>query len=89
MFCEIICKVTGITHPVAKGNRNWNVFSCDWDSTCHAIRGSRRCDEWVIYRDLRDYYLSRGSDFCRIYLNERLTVVGLFILAGMTDNRYK
>ena len=41
MFCEIICKVTGITHPVAKGIAIGNVFLIAiGTATCDAIRGS-------------------------------------------------
>ena len=43
MFCEIICKVTGITHPVAKGLQ-WNVFHAIGTARANTIRGSRRCD---------------------------------------------
>ena len=66
MFCEIICKLTGITHPVAKG--------IAIGTSSHAIGTARAM---------------QLGDFCRIYLNERLTLVCLFILVVMTDDGCK
>ena len=85
MFCEIICKVTGITHPVAKG--------IAIGTSSHAIGTARAMQlgevegamSGLSIVDFRDYHISRRTNFCRILFKKRrknrISVFSPFVLA--------